>query len=130
MKISDLFEQDRALRRPGSRAAEFGSWVEFALRLTDDFTTEDAERIAQNVADQTDGHVDDDSPEAFLANSLLFVVLAPAQNIPLVKKILRRLSRGKPRFEVVHFQQYRRDRSSRYAWDIKDRIGDYGRYTS
>lgn len=100
MKISDLFEEQDF----------YDTWVGFGLVITDDFTEEDAINVAEKVAEQSHGELDDyqefndpmfTDPEE--VPHMEFRIYIPEDNIELPRKFLRRLSRGKPRFEVYYF---------------------------
>lgn len=114
MKTHELFEQ----QWPGSTTAPDFYDATFDLILTDDFGKQDAERIAQMVADQVGGkldvgdhlidviggYVEPDELEAddVIENQFMryMVYEIPSENVEMVEKILRRLSRGKPRFQL------------------------------
>lgn len=108
MRTHELFEQP-VLRQERSGPAA----VVFALVLTDQFTEQDADRVAQTIADQTGGQLDDrmknveaaheeeDSP-AFVS----YTVFVPEEKINDPRKILRRLQRGKPTFSVRFIDRF------------------------
>ncbi len=92
MKAHELFEQDEP---------DFYDAV-FDLILTDDFGKQDADRVAQTVADQVGGKVDVGDHLIDVENQFMryLVYEIPSKNVEAVEKILRRLSRGKPRFQL------------------------------
>ena len=101
MKVTDLFEEQNF----------YNTYVEFGLVITDTFTVDDAADVAYKVAEQSDGELDASSglrqASETLGHYVEFRIYLPEDNIELPRKILRRLSRGKPRFEIFHYNAYR-----------------------
>ncbi|KKN25990.1 hypothetical protein LCGC14_0879280 [marine sediment metagenome] len=106
MKINDLFE---TWTDPQKQAR-----VEFELILSDTFDEDDADQVALKVADQSGGELDEYDPgmhygkyfDDVVGHRLIEyrIISIPKKNISIPRKILRRLQRGKPKFDVRFFR--------------------------
>lgn len=99
MEIRELFEEQNF----------YNAYVEFGLVITDTFTVGDAADVAHNVAEQSDGELDEYQEydaATYGEHYADFRIYLPEDNIELPRKTLRRLSRGKPSFELYFYNAY------------------------